>query len=66
VLPDDGPMGPEHVGIILKVILICVEGFKVYKFLKQYTGPNGFIICLSRTIARYRNKNYVRTCYSER
>ena len=29
VLPDDGPMGPKHVGVILKLILICVEGFKV-------------------------------------
>ena len=29
VLPDDGPVGPKHVGVILKLILICVEGFKV-------------------------------------
>jgi len=29
VLSDDGPMGPKHVGIILKLILIGVEGFKV-------------------------------------
>jgi hypothetical protein len=28
-LPDDGPVGPKHVGVILKLILICVEGFKV-------------------------------------
>ena len=29
MLPDDGPMGPKHVGVILKLILIFVEGFKV-------------------------------------
>ena len=29
MLPDDGPMGPKHVGVILKLILISVEGFKV-------------------------------------
>ena len=29
MLPDDGPAGPKHVGVILKLILICVEGFKV-------------------------------------
>ena len=28
MLPDDGPVGPKHVGVILKSILICVEGFK--------------------------------------
>jgi len=28
VLPDDGPLGTKHVGVILKLILICVEGFK--------------------------------------
>ena len=27
VLLDAGPMGPKHVGIILKLILICAEGF---------------------------------------
>ena len=29
MLPDDGPVGPKHVGVTLKLILICVEGFKV-------------------------------------
>jgi len=29
VLPDDGPVGPKHVGVILKLMLIRVEGFKV-------------------------------------
>ena len=29
MLPDDGPVGPKHVGVILKLILICVEGFNV-------------------------------------
>ena len=29
MLPDDGPVRPKHVGVILKLILICVEGFKV-------------------------------------
>ena len=29
VLPDDGTVGPKHVAVILKLILICVEGFKV-------------------------------------
>ena len=29
MLPDDGPMGPKHFGVIVKLILICVEGFKV-------------------------------------
>jgi len=29
VLPDDGPVEPKHVGVVLKLILICVEGFKV-------------------------------------
>ena len=29
VLPDDGPVGRKHVGVILKLILIRVEGFKV-------------------------------------
>ena len=41
MLPDDGPVGPKHVGLIfLKLILICVEGFKVKKILKQYIGAN--------------------------
>ena len=38
MLPDDGPVGPKHVGVILKLILMCVEGFKVKKILKQYIG----------------------------
>ena len=29
MLPDDGPVGPKHVGVILKLILIRVEDFKV-------------------------------------
>ena len=29
MLPDDGPVGTKHVGVILKLILIYVEGFKV-------------------------------------
>jgi hypothetical protein len=29
MLSDDGPMGPKHVGVILKLILMCEEGFKV-------------------------------------
>ena len=29
MLPDDGLVGPKHVGVILKLILICVEGLKV-------------------------------------
>ena len=29
MLPDDGPVGPKHVELFLKLILICVEGFKV-------------------------------------
>jgi len=29
VFPDDGPLGPKHVGVFLNLILICVEGFKV-------------------------------------
>ena len=29
MLPDDGRVGPKHVGVILKLILICVEGFKM-------------------------------------
>ena len=29
MLPDDGPLGTKHVGVILKLILVCVEGFKV-------------------------------------
>ena len=29
MLPDDGPMGPKHVGVILESVLICVDGFKV-------------------------------------
>ena len=28
MLPGDGPAGPKHGGVILKLILICVEGFK--------------------------------------
>ena len=40
MLPDDGPVGPKHVGVILKLILICVEGFKVETVLKQYIGAN--------------------------
>ena len=40
MLLDDGLVGPKHVGVILKLILICVEGFKVYKILKQYIGAN--------------------------
>ena len=37
MLPDGGPVGPKHVGVILKLILICVEGFLKCKrgFLKQ-------------------------------
>ena len=58
MLLDDGIVGPKHVGVILKLILICVEGFKVYKILKQYISANScFIICISRTTARYRNEN---------
>ena len=34
MLPDDGPVGTKHVGVILKLILICVEDL-----LKQYIGP---------------------------
>jgi len=41
-LPDDGPVGPKHVGVILKLIWICIEGFKVYKILKQYIGANSW------------------------
>ena len=29
MFPDDGPVGPKHVVVILKLILICVEDFKV-------------------------------------
>ena len=29
VLSDDGPVWPKQVGVILKLILICVEGFEV-------------------------------------
>jgi hypothetical protein len=29
VLPDDGAVGPKHVGVILKLILICVEDFEI-------------------------------------
>ena len=25
---NDGPVGPKHVGVILKLISICVEGSK--------------------------------------
>jgi len=42
VLPDDGPVGPKHVGAILKLILICVEGFKVWKILKQYISASSW------------------------
>jgi hypothetical protein len=42
MLPDDGPVGPKHVGVILKLILICVEGFKMKKILKQYIGANSW------------------------
>ena len=42
MLPDDGPVGPKRVGVILKLILICVEGFKVQKILKQYIGANSW------------------------
>ena len=42
MLPDDGPVGPKHVGVILKLILTCVEGFKVQKILKQYIGANSW------------------------
>ena len=42
MLPDDGPVGPKHVGVILKLILMCVEGFKVKKILKQYIGANSW------------------------
>jgi len=42
VLPDDGLVGPKHIAVILKLILICVEGFEVYKILKQYIGANSW------------------------
>ena len=42
MLPDDGQVGPKYVGVILKLILICVEGFKVKKILKQYIGANSW------------------------
>ena len=29
MLLDDGQVGPKYVGVILKLILICVEGIKV-------------------------------------
>ena len=36
VLPDDGPLGPKHVGVLSKCsILINVKGFEVYKILEQ-------------------------------
>ena len=41
--PDDGQVGPKHVGVILKLTLICVEGFKVSKILKQYIGANSWL-----------------------
>jgi len=28
VLPDDGPVGPKHVGVISFNVLICVKSFK--------------------------------------
>jgi len=42
VLPDDSPVGPKRVGVVLKLILICVEGSKVQKILKQYIGANSW------------------------
>jgi hypothetical protein len=43
-LPDDGPVGPKHVGVILKLILIYVEVFKTdfKRILKQYIGANSW------------------------
>ena len=29
MLADDGPVGPKHVVVTLKLILVFVEGFKV-------------------------------------
>jgi hypothetical protein len=46
VLPDDDPLGPKHVGVTLKLILTCVEGFKVYETLKQYIGANSWFYSL--------------------
>ena len=34
MLPDDGPVGHKHVEVNLKLILICVEGFKSIKHFK--------------------------------
>ena len=62
MLPDDGPVRPKHVGVILKLILICVEGLKC-KFNNTLVQIVGFIICISRVIARYRNSNDNTGCY---
>jgi hypothetical protein len=35
VLPDDGPVGPKHVGVINFNVLIIVKSFKRVKFLEQ-------------------------------
>jgi hypothetical protein len=35
VLPDDGPVGPKHVGVINFNVLISVKNFKVWKILQQ-------------------------------
>ena len=37
VLPDDGPVGPKHVGVINFNVLISVKSFKVWKILEQKT-----------------------------
>ena len=35
MLPDDGPVGPEHVGLFNFNVLINVKSFKVEKILEQ-------------------------------
>jgi len=44
MLPDDGPVGPKHVGVINFNVLLSVKVLK-FKILEQIdTSANGLII----------------------
>ena len=43
MLPDDGPVGPKHVGVIFKINFNMRRRFlKVYKVSKRYIGANSW------------------------
>ena len=60
VLPDDGPVGPKHFGIINFNVLTSVKVLKRKRFQNKQTLVQivSLIIYISRSIVRYNNENY--------